>query len=143
MSWCHLHWPGIRITCLQGLSYSVSSNIQVAASEMLHILTNFYINIMPLDLPEIHTLYCPMIGNSNVADTKVNGWCNIAPLLQCGTLLSHRRHINHSNKFFNFLRSTYAHTCDTCNKSLRISLQLNDLLHTPHVHGHSLQHMHL
>jgi hypothetical protein len=35
----------------------------------------------------------------------------------------------------------YTPTCDVYNKSLRISLQLKDLPHTPQVNGHSLQHM--
>jgi hypothetical protein len=40
------------------------------------------------------------------------------------------------------LMYVHTHTCDVCSKSLRISLQLNDLLHTPQVHGHSSQHTH-
>ena len=35
----------------------------------------------------------------------------------------------------------HIHTCGVCSKSLRISLQLNDLLHTPQVHGHPSYHM--
>jgi hypothetical protein len=38
---------------------------------------------------------------------------------------------------------THTHkTCAVCNKALRISLQLNDLLHTPEVHGHPLEPKH-
>lgn len=35
----------------------------------------------------------------------------------------------------------HTHTCDVCKKSLRISLQLNDHLHTPQVCGHPPQHV--
>jgi len=52
----HLQWAVITITRFKGLSCTVSPNIQVATSQLLHILTKFSMNIMPLRPSEIHTL---------------------------------------------------------------------------------------
>jgi hypothetical protein len=40
--------------------------------------------------------------------------------------------------FFSFQRRTYTYTCDVCKKTLRITWQLNALLHTPWVYAPSL-----
>jgi len=52
-----------------------------------------------------------------------------------------RKHVNHSNKFFTSVRCIHTHTCDVCKKSWKISVQLNDPLHTPQVCGHPPQHV--
>jgi hypothetical protein len=46
-------------------------------------------------------------------------------------------------KFFSFGRCIYTYTCDVCKRSLRITLQLNALLHTPWVYALSLCHHHI
>ena len=72
---------------------SVSSNIQVATSELLLIVAKFYMNIMPLRPTEIHTVQFPRIGNGTLADIKTSkAEPTPAPLLKCSTLCNHRKH---------------------------------------------------
>jgi len=86
---------------------------------------------------EIHTLLFPITANGNMTATHVlQVGPTLVAYLKGGKLDSHRKHINDSNIFFTFIRCTYSRICDVCHKSFRISLQLNDLLHTPQVHGH-------
>jgi len=54
-----------------------------------------------------------------------------APIKKCGKLGTQRKHINHTNKYVPFVRCTYTYTCDVCSKALGVSMQPNDLLHTP------------
>ena len=61
------------------------------------------------------------------------------PLQWFWKLGSQRKHINHRNKFITFVRCTFTYTCEVCNKSLQISMQRNDLLHTPQVHGTNIR----
>ena len=106
----HLHCTSITIACFPVWSCIVSSNIQVATSELLHILTKFSANIIPLRPSEIHTILFPRIGNTTLADTQIlKAGPTPAALLKGSKLGSYRKHNNHSYKFVTHVRCTYTH----------------------------------
>ena len=107
----HLHCTSITIACFPVWSCIVSSNIQVATSELLHILTKFSVNIMPLRPSEIHAILFPTIGNTTMADIQtLNARPTPAALLKGSKLGSYRKHNNHRYKFVIYVRHTYTHT---------------------------------
>jgi hypothetical protein len=95
---------------------------------------------MALRPSEIHKIKYPRIGDSLLADTQTAkvGTTRV-PLQWFWKLGIQRKHINHRNKYITFVRCTFTYTCEVCNKLLRISMQLNDLLHTPQEHGNYLR----